>query len=275
VAETATTTPPNALVWDKDFKEMTAEPGATNALITFNFTNAHNADVLITAVRPSCGCTTVKLPAMPWQIPPGSNGQITAKLDLRGRRGVQTKSLMVSGSSGYKSLLFKVTIPPELATTTFNGQQIDAERIRNMQVAVLDRQAVFTNQDCAKCHLEPTQDKTGKELYTSACGICHDSPKRASTVPNLASLRVPTSAPYWKYWITNGRPGSLMPAFGQALGGPLSQQQIDSLVEFLTENITRKPQQGTSTKATYSAPVSITPLQPKAVVPAGAPNTVK
>jgi len=45
--------------------------------------------------------------------------------------------------------------------------------------------------------------------------------------------RRPTGPGYWKTWINQGRAGTLMPSFAQSEGGPLTKEQIDSLVEFL------------------------------------------
>ena len=106
------------------------------------------------------------------------------------------------------------------------------DRIRNQQLVAQDRQAIFKG-DCAKCHVEPTVGKTGKELYQTACGICHDAEHRAEMVPSLLALKHPTDASYWREWITTSKPGSMMPAFGKGAGGPLDEAQIDSLVTCL------------------------------------------
>ena len=87
--------------------------------------------------------------------------------------------------------------------------------------------------ECAKCHSEPTKDKTGKALFTTACGICHEAEHRASMVPDLRALKKPTTRDYWLQWIAHGKADTLMPAFGQKAGGPLTEGQIESLVEFL------------------------------------------
>lgn len=256
------TTPPNALVWDSEMKELVAEANTTNALIVFNFTNVHTGDVIIKMVRPSCGCTTMQLPPMPWTIPPGASEQITASLDLRGKSGVLTKSVTVDSSSGYKSLLFKVTVPMQLVTTAASGENLDPDRVANMKAATVDRQVVFKNAACAKCHAEPAVGKMGEDLYRAACAICHDTPHRATMVPDLLALKFPTSAPYWKYWIMNGRPGSLMPAFAKTQEGPLTDEQINSLVEYLTEKITKK-----------ATPTNLaTPLQPASTVQPAQPG---
>jgi hypothetical protein len=273
-AATAERTPPDALAWDATMKELTADPHATNILISFTFTNVHTSDVTIKLVRPSCGCTAMQLPPMPWVIKPGQSDKITASLDLKGKRGVLTKSLTVDSSSGYKSLLFKVSIPAELATVTADGQEIDADRLNNMKMATVDRQVVFKNQDCAKCHVEPGHGKMGEDLYRASCAICHDTPHRATMVPDLQALQFPTSGPYWKYWIMNGRPGSLMPAFAESHGGPLTKDQIDSLVEYLTETISRKTNAKVGAPTATGAGAKLVPTGNTVPKPAPVPRSV-
>jgi len=108
-----------------------------------------------------------------------------------------------------------------------------------MQLALTDRQAVFKG-DCAKCHVEPAVGKTGVGLYQAACAICHDSQNRASMVPDLRHLKHPTDREHWIKWTSFGRPGSLMPAFAQSEGGPLTDAQIDSLASYLDKTITER-----------------------------------
>ena len=73
---------PNALVWDAEMKEASPAIGEATANYTFWFTNTSAKEVVINAVRTSCGCTSTKLPTMPWHIPPGTNSPIEVSLDL-------------------------------------------------------------------------------------------------------------------------------------------------------------------------------------------------
>ncbi|MGV3774329.1 MAG: c-type cytochrome [Verrucomicrobiales bacterium] len=215
-----------AIAWDAVNKEYTAKSGELTAKFVFNLTNTAPHDVTINWVRPSCGCTAAKLPPTPWKLAPGTGGQMEFDVDLRGKHGVLSKHISVDTTAGHKLLGIKVTIPGQAAPG------IDA-RTRNMQLAFADRQIVFRN-DCAKCHVVPTIGKKGEELYATACGICHEAPHRATMVPDLTALKNTPTKEYWEHWIKNGRAGSLMPAFAQAHGGPLSNEQIQSLVEYLT-----------------------------------------
>jgi mono/diheme cytochrome c family protein len=186
--------------------------------------------VFVNDVRTSCGCTIARLPAYPWRLAPGTNGQIQVTADLRGKRGLLHKMVYVyTANYGVQSLAVKVNIPDNLAGAM-------GDRARNLQIAAADRQAVFKN-DCAKCHAEPVVGKKGAELYTAACAICHDAEHRASMVPDLRTLKHPTGPEHWRTWVAHGKVGTLMPAFAKSEGGPLTDEQVDSLVEYLVERI--------------------------------------
>ena len=220
--------PPDSgpLVYDAELKEYHAKAGETNANFFFSVTNISSTNVLIQGVQTSCGCTVAKLPSRPWVLPAHSDGKFDVTVDLRGKSGTITKTLGVTTSFAVKLLYVKVIIP----------DSPEAVRVRNLQMAQADRQGVFKN-DCAKCHVEPTRGKTGAELYAAACGICHEAEHRATMVPDLHAAKVPTDAEYWRNWITNGKAASLMPAFSADQGGPLSREQIDSLMEYLLKAI--------------------------------------
>ena len=63
--------------------------------------------VTILSVRPSCGCTTAKLPPLPWTLAPGTNGQIEATVNLPGKSGTLFKTLNVYTDKGSKLLSSK------------------------------------------------------------------------------------------------------------------------------------------------------------------------
>jgi mono/diheme cytochrome c family protein len=225
--------------YDALVKEATLKPGETSATFTFNLTNTSAAQVTINAVRTSCGCTVARLPATPWNIPPKASGSFDVVLDARGKSGVLTKTVTIDSTAGYRYLSVRASIP---AGTSLMAS---ADRARNLQVALADRQAVFKG-DCAACHLQPAIGRHGQALYQNACGVCHEAEHRASMVPNLRALNKPTDRDYWSHWIRSGKTGTLMPAWSTAEGGPLTDAQIVSLVDYLTgpfraEPVTSRP----------------------------------
>jgi mono/diheme cytochrome c family protein len=226
----------NFISFDAGTKEVTVTNGTTEAQFTFNITNISSDKVMVNFVQTSCGCTVAKLPSTPWVIAPNTGGEISATMQLAGTPPGQSKikTLTVSTDKGAKTLYVRATVlppPPDMS---------DEARKNNLKTAMADRQAVFKG-DCASCHVEKAKDKTGQELFAAACGICHEGDHRATFVPNLRRLPEQTSPEFWKNWVAHGKPGTLMPAFAQSEGGPLTDEQITSLVAYLNTAIPPHP----------------------------------
>jgi hypothetical protein len=64
---------------------------------------------------------------------------------------------------------------------------------------------------------------------------------RASMVPTLLVAREPRDAAFWRKWISEGKEHTLMPAFAKEHGGPLTPEQIESLVEFAVTSFPKVP----------------------------------
>ncbi|MBI5385019.1 MAG: DUF1573 domain-containing protein [Verrucomicrobia bacterium] len=256
----ANAVPPSVLAWDADatqgLKQYDAKPGEQNAFFTFWVTNVSPADVSITGVSSSCGCTVAQLPSQPWLLKPGAHGPLKVTVDLRGRYGLVMKGVTVQTTAGIKPLVVRVNVPQPTNSAAFAvpGQagapaagsppqshaMMSADRARNLQVALGDRQAVFKD-DCARCHVEPGRHKQGPELYAAVCGICHDATPRAAMVPDLRQPRTPRTVEFWRKTISEGRPGSLMPACAASEGGPLNDAQVESLVTYLDQHFPKEP----------------------------------
>lgn len=229
-AAAAEPAPANPLVWDTMDRVIVPKPGETNAGFQFTVTNPSKQPVTIEDIRPSCGCTIAEMPTTPWVIVPGASGSFIGNIDFRGKEGTVSKALFVSSDAGMQRLLITVRIP------TLD----EAARKENQRIASANRQAVFSGK-CAACHLAPAEGKTGGELFMAACGVCHFSERRASFVPDLLTAREHRDAAFWRKWISEGKPGTLMPAWSKAHGGPLTAAQIDSLVTFALQTLPTEP----------------------------------
>jgi mono/diheme cytochrome c family protein len=219
--------PQGVIAWDGLMKALDAVQGQDFARFTFSFTNISKDNVTILNVRPSCGCTTAQLPPVPWTIPPGSSGIIKLNVNLANKVGTLFKSAKVTTDKGNKDLMLRINILPAAAV-----KMTAAQLAEGIARAKADRQAVFKG-DCASCHAKNIEGKYGQQLYLSVCSVCHDAEQRATMVPDLNKLNVPTNREFWRTWITFGKPGSLMPAFAVSEGGPLSDMQIASLAAYL------------------------------------------
>jgi mono/diheme cytochrome c family protein len=245
--------PDGVLNWDAVMKAVDVTDGDDYAHFTFSFTNVATtaavtlttnvangvttvtgttnftpSQVVILNVHPSCGCTTAEVPPTPWFIPPGTNEQFAVKVNLAGKSGTVIKSVAVTTDHGQKSLMLRINIHPAPPI-----QMTDDQKLAGIMAAKVDRQAVFKG-DCASCHIKRVEGLYGPQLFASVCAICHEAANRATMVPDLGNLKVPTNQEFWRTWITFGKPGSLMPAFASSQGGPLTDMQIASLAAYLT-----------------------------------------
>ncbi len=80
--------------YQHDFGKMTEGEVVTH---TFHFTNEGTADLLITSVSASCGCTVAKYSKKP--VKPGASGVIEVEFNSLGKNGSQRKSIAVRGNT--------------------------------------------------------------------------------------------------------------------------------------------------------------------------------
>ena len=218
------------LTWDSLEKNYDAKPGEEEATFTFIVTNPTDHPIEIRSTSTSCHCTVAVPPRTPWTLTPGAKDELRVTVDLRSRRGGLTKTVYVDTTDGEELLLVNVQIPASAALI----------REMNTVLARGDRQSVLRG-DCATCHVAPTVGKMGAELFQTACLICHGAEHRASMVPDLKVAKVSRDAAYWEKWIREGANETLMPAFDRSRGGSLEEEQIKSLVAYLTATLPSEP----------------------------------
>ena len=218
------------LTWDAAAKVHKATMDERDVGFIFRFQNDTGAEVRIKRADSTCGCTVARLPKLPWVIAPGETGSIPVTMDISGKIGVITKSIILQTDKGFIPLKARAVIASDTGPDMKRSKE---ERAANLRAAAENRQAIFQGK-CVECHVKPTVGKRGKQLYTTACGICHEAKDRASFVPDLRLLANGKDKNYWHQWTTDSKPGTLMPAFGKKHGGPLDDNQIKTLVAYLT-----------------------------------------
>ncbi|MDH4229678.1 MAG: DUF1573 domain-containing protein [Nitrospirota bacterium] len=196
----------------------------------FYFTNVGDADLAISEVTTPCGCTAVL--AGQDVIPPGGQSFIDVSYDSAARSGEVTRVITVhSNDSEEPELELKVVA------------QVDASMHEGFKVG----ETLF-GPKCAECHVDPTVGKLGQELYDASCWFCHGRQRQGKTAPALGAYP-PESAGFLRDMITSGRLGTEMPGFGKAQGGPLSAEQIESLLPVLYTTPPPAPPEEESEKA--------------------------
>ena len=224
------------LTWDAIAKVHHAKLNELDVGFEFYFQNKTSKEVQIKRAISSCGCTVAKLPKLPWVIKPAQKGSVPVTMDLRGKSGVITKTIQLVTDQGIIPLKARVAIGLVSGASMKRSKE---ERAANLRAAAANRQAIFAGK-CVECHVIPTIGKRGKQLYSTACGICHESKNRAPFVTDLRRLAKGKDKEYWQQWIADSKPNSLMPAFAKQHGGNLDNSQIRTLVAYLTRIFPRE-----------------------------------
>ncbi len=120
-----------------DFGKMTADRKASTR---FKVTNKGNANLQITAVNPSCGCTSTVLGA--WNLKPGESSDVEAVFDPHGQRGLVRKSLTVVSNDPKNPnalLTFEANVVqdvmPALTAVYFNQVSRTGTQVTNVRYA--------------------------------------------------------------------------------------------------------------------------------------------
>lgn len=99
------------------FETMDHDFGTINegdkAEYIYKFKNTGNADLVLTSVKPSCGCTVPTYTQTP--VKPGESGEIKAIFDSSGKPGQQQKTITVTSNTekGTETLNFKANVTPK------------------------------------------------------------------------------------------------------------------------------------------------------------------
>lgn len=91
-----------------------------------------------------------------------------------------------------------------------------------------DAKEIFRKQ-CSSCHMDAGKGRKGIELFNADCIMCHNYGKTASPVSVMRGM----PEDKLKHAIGEGVKGSSMPGWADTKGGPLTKEEMDSLVEFI------------------------------------------
>jgi|WetSurSiteA1Bulk_404760.scaffolds.fasta_scaffold00458_6 hypothetical protein len=110
------TKPVSAMTWKTTTVDLGKIEQGKPVTVEFEFTNPSMVPLIITAVRPNCGCTVADYPKEP--IAPGASGKIAVTYNAAAS-GAFTKSTTVSSNSaeGNTALIIKGEVITKELTT--------------------------------------------------------------------------------------------------------------------------------------------------------------
>lgn len=187
------------------------------------FHNDGDAPLTILRTRSSCGCTVSVADETP--VPPGASGKIRVEFDPAGLQGDIKRTLAVSSNDprqGVVKLTVRASVTP-----------VDLPALAEGHPAVGGQSLLMG--DCGSCHAAPAAGKRGEQLYLAVCAMCHGDTATGGRAP---SLRSPSyldarSDRELADAIAYGTANPSMPGYSSMMGGPLSEDQVESLVRLL------------------------------------------
>lgn len=232
----------------------------TSPTTTFIIKSVGTDTLEIVSANPSCGCTAALLDPTKKRLAPGQSTELKVTFDAHNKApGGMTKSITVVSNAvngAQRQLLIKGDIFK--STTAHAG-------------TAMSIQGVFEGQ-CASCHVDKGKGELGAKLYEADCGICHGDKKDHKPGADIASDAMMNYEPSeWRKIIADGVPNSNMPAFHTKHKGPLNDEEIASLVDYMSafkKNLMRERQ----LKSHNNSPVGVKPASGVTPVPVPSPS---
>ncbi len=193
---------------------------------TFFIKNTGTDTLTIINTHASCGCTAAVMDNM--KIAPNGISRLKVKYDAHNKGlGPVTKTITVSSNS--RTEADKVL--------RIKGKVVESKTVHKMGEMkgdpAMHLAGVFEG-DCAKCHVDKGRGELGARLYDADCAICHGSKADGKPGPELTSKDMMShDKKSWTKIIKNGIPRSHMPAFHLSKKGPLNDEEIASIVDYL------------------------------------------
>ena len=206
---------------DEDSYDFHNIEQGTKAIHDFLIQNVGTDTLVISATRPSCGCTAAVLDAKDNRIPPGGSSRLKVTFDANNKpEGPIIKSVTIISNSA--------TDPD--AMVRIQGRVVKS-LLAHKTMMHLD--GIFQG-DCASCHVDKGKGELGARLYEADCAVCHGTKADGKPGPQLASEAMMNHTPReWQKIISDGIPKTAMPAFATKNKGPLGDEEIASLIEYM------------------------------------------
>ncbi len=187
-----------------------------NPLIrTVQLENRGATPITIQAIKTSCGCTVAALNKK--HLLPGEETALSISIDMTGKRGNMEKEISIETADGVHTLIAKAAI--EIQSSGHGAGEL---------------QKVIFEPPCGDCHSKD-EGKTGKALFSAVCASCHGPNGGGGVAMGLNNLKflraISDDGLYGK--IAQGDEVTGMPGYHESKNGPLTSEQIESLIPYL------------------------------------------
>ncbi len=193
----------------------------------FPFTNNGNQDLEISNVTTSCGCTAATSGDKKTYAA-GESGVIKITFNSNGKQGHIEKTVMIQSNDA---------VNPQMILTLYFDVAIPTDMSNHMMFSA--GQSIFEGV-CQDCHVTKGIGKIGKDLYDNDCAICHGDAKdhKPHEAIDKNTAKKYTDEALFDYISTgSSTQPTMMPGFHSKNGGPLTDEQISSLITYIRSDL--------------------------------------
>ncbi|HUX89813.1 MAG TPA: DUF1573 domain-containing protein [Gallionellaceae bacterium] len=184
---------------------------------TFKFKNVGSGPAKIVKTETSCGCTT--LSGVIKEYAPGEEGEMEVAVDTKGKKGIVVKTVTVTMANNDTPSV-EIAMPIRLEPPPHPK----IEKLRNINAELA----------CKSCHLESGVGETGVFLYHRVCAQCHGKKGVGGFGRALNDEKWQNADDgYIRKVIHGGLPESGMPSFVEGVTPPLTDEQVESLLQYI------------------------------------------
>ena len=200
-----------------DFGKVEAGAMLAHQFVVKNLT----AQTLRLRASTSCGCTTPKLEKT--ELAPQESTNLSVEIDTTMKQDSISKTVTIHADDALESRsdvrLTMVVTDPHSGMSAAGGAKI------------------FTDQKCASCHVARGEGKYGRDLFNADCAMCHGPKAEGAVGPALfGPYQKKEFARFMQNILEKGSAGHRsMPGFLDTNGGPLTQKQVRSILDYLAE----------------------------------------
>lgn len=208
----------------------------------FTLTNTGNEPLKIHEATSTCGCTVPDLKQQ--ELKPGESTKLDIIVDTTMKQGNVTKTVEVSSNDPEAPV---VSLPIKMNIANRHDGLTDDGRVK-----------IFTDEKCNSCHVLRGVGLAGKDLFEADCAMCHGEDAKGAVGGALifGNYNDPKYEKHIRDVISYGsKTHRSMPGFLDKAGGPLVQEQVDSLIKYLKE-LSEKEKSKVPSTSTVAAPSS-------------------
>lgn len=149
-------------------------------------------------------------------IEPGKSATLTVQLEPQ-TRGLIEKTVNIASndpSGPLRRIVVRAEVQPDVH-----------------EASGLNIRKSFFSQECRPCHADKGMGKMGQELFNADCALCHGSLNERNHRRALNGVELAKDLVELRKRIAAGTGRGTPHGFSTAVGGPLSEAQINSLVD--------------------------------------------